>query len=1036
MERRGQGPGYQFLVECKRRLWDRPREGYATNASWPRERGLQVQRKAGGRHKIDGTIGGTAVRRQAALIGGNNDDFVRDLVLRNASQDVKRFVLTRPHTTLSEAIQSAEIADATGSPEDESKPDVTHDVMSPRSDVLKPYVPSDGTPPGSNVLKPPVTPEGLSPRPDVTTSPVPKDALSPSVSPAPGHHPSTLDRLLQEDQPTRDGYRRRAADLAIDLTQANLTSTEQDALVLLLGCHRDVFAKDITELGRTHLFECYIDTGSHKPLRQRTYHVNPNQREELSKHLQQMLDNDIIEPSFSPWAAPVLLVKKRDLTTRFCVDFRRLNKISTLEHWPLVNIDQSLMSLGTSQACYYTSLDLMSGYHQVPMAEDSKEKTAFIVQGEGAYQFKVMPFGLVNAPSCFSFIISSLFSSMSWRSVLSYLDDLLIYSKTFEDHSTHLEAVFAKLRMANLRLKPSKCHFALSTINYLGHVISKEGVAMDPAKVDSVVTYPQPTCTRELRSFLGLAGYYRKFIKGYANIVEPLHRLLRKDTPYVWTATMEQAFATLKSALTSAPILAYPDFTKPFILSCDASQKGEDGKEHPVSFAGKSLSPTQKKYSITEKECLAIVLGLKHYQPFLADSHCTVVTDHAALQYLNSIKDATGRLGRWSILLSQYDLHITYVPGPKNGNADALSRRPYPPREDNEQEELLGIDTISHAIPTAEQDATQVTEQETDTPVEDTHQPQYPEGMPPDQLRGLQLGDPSFREIMDYVEKGTLPKDDQTARRVMLEAADYEMDEGLLREGRSHATQILLERDVQWCEAFPLKSKTAKEVAAAFYDGIITRHSTPRALLTDNGGEFISRLLTELCKLLEAKRLRTSPFHPQTNAVVERMNSVIAQAIRVYCEDAREAWPHLLPSIMAGYRLSPAINSTGYSPYFMVYGLEPRLPIDNILQPLPDGLPYTVRTDLRQLLDNLDIARHIAQANVKSVQEAYKARYDPKARGPSFTVGQKVWLKKGSLQPHISRKLQRAYTGPFYIVFAYETPNYLLRRGGKDTVGT
>ena len=227
-----------------------------------------------------------------------------------------------------------------------------------------------------------------------------------------------------------------------------------------------------------------------------------------------------------------------------------------------------------------------------------------------------------------------------------------------------------------------------------------------------------------------------------------------------------------------------------------------------------------------------------------------------------------------------------------------------------------------------------------------------------------------------------------------------------------------------------MRNKSAKEVAAAFYDTIITRHSTPRALLSDRGTEFMSRIMSELCKILEVKRLHTSPFHPATNSSVERMNAIIAQSIRVYCSDAREIWPHLLPSIMAGYRLSPCINSTGFSPYFMLYGREPRLAIDNILQPISSEIPMTLQTDLRVLLDNLEIARTIARKNVQAAQETYKTNYDKKAKEPSFKVGQRVWLRKGNLMPHFSRKLQRKYEGPFYIVFAYVTPNYLLRHCG------
>ena len=931
----------------------------------------------------------------------------------------------------------------------------------------------------------------------------------------------------------------QSPSLNIDLSQADLSDIDKQTLLSFIGINRDCFASDISELGRTPHFSHSIHTGDHPPVRKRPYPVHPKHRPDMEKHLDVMLENNIIQPSFSPWSAPVILVKKRDGSTRFVLDYRGLNAISTVQFFPIGNIEESLMSIGNSQPTVFTSLDLKSGYHQVPMSPESKEKTAFTVPGFGQFEFNVMPFGLVNAPASFSFIMTALFSGMSYKYLLTYLDDLLIYSANFDDHLRHLDAVFSKLREANLKLNPSKCHFAMNEIPYLGHVISKHGLSTDPAKVDMVKSYPRPTNIHTLRAFLGLTSYYRKFILGYATLAAPLNTLLRKDTPFKWTDMQEKAFTSLKASLASAPVLSYPDFNEPFILACDAcdtsvgwvlSQLDALGQEHPIAYGGKSLNTAQRRYPVTQKECFSIVQGIRHFRMYLAYSKFTVLTDHSALQFLRSIRDATGKLGRWSLMLSQYNFDIKYVPGIKHGNADGMSRRLYADSIQDEDDEFLpGVNSLTDTSTDNQPGLNNGTSTTDDLSTI---------GISAQQMCKLQRQDDTYDSIIAYLESDLLPQNDDKARRTILLAQDYVLDDGLLihhfqprDQGGSHARcyrQLCVPRPLyhdilkayhdnllashpgvercygalrlkyfwpgmyqfvkmwvtsctdcqvakryvhyhpaplhplpvvevfqrwsldligkltkttegyqyilvcvdsasRWCEAFPLKTKTSQEIASVFFDQIICRYSCPRAVLTDRGKEFTSNLMSELCKILQVDRLKTSPFHPMCNAAVERMNSVIGQSIRAYCADAKEAWPYILPSIMAGYRLSPAVNSTGYSPYYMVFGREPSMPIDSILDPIPQTLNQKTQHDLRELLDNLEIARHIAKENVLAAQTSYKQRYDKKASEPSFVVGQKVWLRRGNFQARLSRKLQRHWIGPYFIVFAYPTPNYLLR---------
>ena len=334
-----------------------------------------------------------------------------------------------------------------------------------------------------------------------------------------------------------------------------------------------------------------------------------------------MLTRGIIQPSTSPWASPVILVKKKDGTDRFVVDYRRLNSVTRKDSYPLPRIDDALDALNGSQL--YSLMDLMSGYWQVEMHPASREHTAFTTYG-GLYEFLVTPFGLTSAPPTFMRLMECVLRNLTYKICLIYLDDILVYSRTFDDHLFHLRQVFDRLRQANLKLKPSKCHFACAKVQYLGHIVSGDGVAPDPEKISAVKNFPRPHNVKTVRSFLGLANYYRRFIKDFAKLAAPLNKLLRKDQKFAWTPLCEEAFEALKSALTSAPILAFPDFTQPFHLFVDASNDGvgatlgqiQDGKEVAISYAGRDFNSAERNYSTTEREALAVIFGIKKFAPY------------------------------------------------------------------------------------------------------------------------------------------------------------------------------------------------------------------------------------------------------------------------------------------------------------------------------------------------------------------------------------------------------------------------------------
>jgi RNase H-like domain found in reverse transcriptase/Reverse transcriptase (RNA-dependent DNA polymerase)/Aspartyl protease/Zinc knuckle len=442
------------------------------------------------------------------------------------------------------------------------------------------------------------------------------------------------------------------------------------------------FAFSSSQLGRTNAVRHRIYSGDAIPIKQRPYRHSPKEKKFLQEEVERMLEEEIISVSSSPWTSPVVLVKQKD-KTRICIDYRKLNTVTKKDNYPLPRIDDLLDMLKNSS--WYTSLDLASGYWQVEMNPEDKEKTAFITPG-GIYQFNVMPFGLTNAPATFQRLMDSLFSGLIGKSVVVYLDDLNIYSKTFEDHLEHLQEVFNILQKAGLKLKPQKCVFAQKNLKFLGYVVGEHGISTDPAKIEVVKTFPVPKNLRQLRGFLGLASYYRRFVEGFTKIAAPLNELLKKKVRYKWTGTQQQAFERLKAHLTSAPILAYPDFEKEFILFTDASdlalgailsQVDQKGHERVIAYASRTLAPAEKNYSVTEKECLAVVWAVTYFRQYLHGSHFNLITDHSALKSLFAYKMPQTRLARWIAILQEYTFTTIYKPGKNHSNVDTLSRIEY-----------------------------------------------------------------------------------------------------------------------------------------------------------------------------------------------------------------------------------------------------------------------------------------------------------------------------------------------------------------------
>ena len=565
------------------------------------------------------------------------------------------------------------------------------------------------------------------------------------------------------------------------LQGTELPYSQRDSLRKLLHDHHDVFSLEEGERGETDLIEFMIDTGDAAPVRQRVRRMPFALRREVSNQLQKMQESGVIQPSSSPWASPVVLVRKKDGSHRFCVDYRRLNSMTKLDSYPLPRIDDLLDQLGRSQ--YFTTLDLAAGYWQIKVHQDSIPKTVFITP-QGLYEFQVMPFGLTNAPSAFQRLMSQVLSTLNppnGQSFFSvYIDDVIIYSKTMSDHLNHLKQVLERLRQSGLKLKLSKCSFVCKEVEFLGHRITPEGLQTTPRLVSAVQDFPRPTSSKQARQFLGLCSFYRRFIRGFARIAKPLHQLTKKGVGFNWTPECTAAFTTLKTKLCEAPILGYPSFDKDFTLETDASIDGigavlsqpqADGCLHPVAFASRSLSPAERNYAITDLETLAVVWAVTHFRCSLYGHSVTVYTDHSAVRAVLETPNPTGRHARWWTRVHGCGIKsvtIVYRPGKTNANADALSRNPVgvPPTEgiaETDMQVAIVQSQQSGMLPT-------IRELLVNAPHSTTAQPFLQE----------QLKDPDIAKMIEYLEENRLPADSNQARTIVIKSALFTVIDNVL----------------------------------------------------------------------------------------------------------------------------------------------------------------------------------------------------------------------------------------------------------------
>ena len=503
--------------------------------------------------------------------------------------------------------------------------------------------------------------------------------------------------MTHRNDSSRQVYRNLSSQFIGQFNFKNVPPEETLRLKTILIANRDVFALENDKLGCTDTVLHRINTQNAKPVHSQPYRLEQIKALELDSMIDNMLEQGIIRHSNSEWSSPVVLVPKPSGKWRICIDYRKLNAVTIPDQHPIPRIDDSLDVL--QGAKYFSKLDCKSGFWQVKMLEEDIHKTAFCTR-KGLYEFTVMPFGLSNSARTFERLMNRVLEGLMFQTVLVYLDDILIFSHTIEEHYDRLKSVFERFRLHNLKIEVSKCEFFCQSIKFLGHLISSHGILPDPEKIKVVQNYPKPTNPKQIKQFLGLSTFYRRFCKDYAKIASPLSNLLRKNVEWHWNQEQETAFSSLKTALTTAPFLKYPDYSKDFILQTDASNfciaaillQKYDNILHPLSYASRRLTLAEEKYPVMEKEALACIYGISKFKHHLTGRKFILQTDHQSLKYIFSLIEPKARVSRWVLYLQSFNYEIEYKPGKTHHLPDALSRNPSTERpkvSEEEQEEFI-----------------------------------------------------------------------------------------------------------------------------------------------------------------------------------------------------------------------------------------------------------------------------------------------------------------------------------------------------------
>jgi len=891
-----------------------------------------------------------------------------------------------------------------------------------------------------------------------------------------------------------------------------LEGRQQEMLKELFFDFPEIF--QLMQMGACSTFEYGLKKIPHEPFCKRAYRISAHAKNLLSQEVAIMLQNKVIRPSSSPYSSPVFIIPKKDGTGRFVLDARFINSVIESDRFPLPHVRDMLDHV--KGHIFFSHLDLKSGYWQVRLREEDVPLTAFQTD-QGLFEFLVMPFGVKTAPAAFQRLVQSVLAPVYEKGCIIYIDDLLLYSRTLDEHFALLRQVFTLLCHANLRLNPSKCTFLLQRVSFLGHILSASGVEVDPEKIAAMVNYPQPNTKKQLRSFLGLCNYYHPFIHGFSVTAAPLYGLLAKSNPtWNWGAAHETAFQALKEVLTRAPILQQPDYLRPFIIVSDASRLGvgamlgqsrtfvsEDLDSArpslpsdilPIAFCSHKLSDTELNYSVTEIEAYGILFALNKFRTYVDGMQIAIFTDHAALRdIILKTTVPTLRLQKFVSLIAQYDPRIFYISGGINVIADALSRVEGDVTGVPESR-LLSFHPVEDALATVQPTLDdhpsvdtipegQLRDPETST-IKNSLRPGLVNPIPgyaiidevlyfrsyingasvlrlfvPSKFRrtildsyhtDLQSGHVGvsktynnikrryfwprlYKDCLAFIascpicqQEGSVRQSDQAPviPLPVVEPFDrFGIDVlgplPLTKLGNKYLV-VLVDHGTRWPEAFPVPHTKASLIADLLYQHIICRYGAPRELLSDRGSNFLSKIVRHLCRVFDISKVSTTSYHPQCNGLVERMNGTLTHILRKTICRKQATWDVFVPAALYAYRVSthPTLK---VSPYELMFGRTPRLPIDVLLgkETLRISSPVI---SFEAFKDHVTETRRLAI----SLYEDEQSRIATPTYTPTFQVGDEVWLYTPVVKVGEVKKLKTLWTGPYMITEVTSPVNYRI----------
>lgn len=829
-----------------------------------------------------------------------------------------------------------------------------------------------------------------------------------------------------------------------------LSTAEQVSLDLV---KQEFLSSEAAGLGKTNLLQHRIDVGTAIPIKQRHHFVSPAILSILTAEVDDMLRRGIIEESNSAWSSPVLVVKKSDGKKRFCLDCRAVNKVTVKDAYPMPIIEGIFASL--QETVYISSIDLKEAFWQVELEPGSRDKTAFTVPGRPLYQFVRMPFGLCNAPQTLCRLMDKVIKSDLREYVFVYMDDLLVVSETFDTHMTRLRSVAKCLREANLTINVRKSKFCMKEIKYLGHIVGNGCIKPDPGKIEAIVNFPVPRTTRQVRSFLGMCGWYNRYISGFAAIATPITDLLAKRPRFEWNTEAQTAFDKLKQCLTTAPILTHPDFSRPFVIQCDASKTGvggvlyqldDQGGEHPIAFMSKKLNSAQRNYSVTEQECLAAILSLQKFRGYVEGMTFKIVTDHASLKWLMSQKDLSGRLARWSLSLQSYNFTIEHRKGSANIVPDALSRAFVEELDidhsliddshvafDEPEYAALREKVLSEAnrLPDLQVRGRHVLIRTTfrqdhpmsettcwrlwlpkplaQTVLESAHNPSLAShpGIRKtlEKLKRTYFWPRMAPQVVDFVGRCIVCKETKApnvtlrppmGRQVTVERPWQRLYIDLLgpyprSKAGNSSLLIVLDQFSKFVLLKPLRKAGALEIVRFVEQEVFHMFGVPETIWSDNGVQFVSKEFKSLIERFGVCHVRTATHSPQSNAS-ERVNRSILAAIRSYISEDQQTWDSEISSIGSALR-NNIHESTGYSPHYLVFGQNfiSHGSTHRLLREL-ETLP---EPDIEVLppAEFRQIVGNRVMQNLEAAYDRHGKAYNARSREVSFRIGQEVYRR-------------------------------------------